>query len=89
MKPADREQLRLSLLRHLEPTAGRRWGLSVGLLLQHVRAEGLADTTLTHVTAECGYLLEKGLVAEPAKQISPEQRAFTITAAGRDWLAEH
>lgn len=36
---------------------------------------------------ELDYLVDKGLVALKDKTISPEVRAWRITAAGRDYLA--
>jgi len=85
--PDEREQRRLSILRHLarNPT---RWGYNVALIRQLLAADGMpcgADA----LEAELLYLEDKGLVARTEKIISPELRAWRITAAGRDYAAEH
>lgn len=86
MNPTDLEHIRLSLLRHLDanPT---RWGLTVPLLSQMLRAEGQEAPERT-LQAELDYLVEKGLVTEVGKPISPENRAWRLSAAGRDFLAQ-
>lgn len=86
MHPADREQLRLSLVRHLA-TNPTRWGLTASLLTQYVRAEGLTVDAPV-VEAELLYLQDKGLVALVDKTISPEIRAWRVTATGRDLHAQ-
>lgn len=87
MTSAQREQLRLSLLRFLgdNPT---RFGFNAALLLQMARNEGHAATREI-ISAEMEYLADKGFVAPVEKQISPENRAWRITAAGRDQLASN
>jgi len=86
MKPAELEQLRLSLLRFLgeNPT---RFGFNVALLRQMARNEGRPGLDAATVQAELDYLADKGFIVEVAKPISPELRAWRITAAGRDQLA--
>lgn len=86
MAPTDLEQLRLSLLRHLA-TNPTRWGLTAALLTQYVRAEGL-DVDATRVKCELLYLEDRGLVALVDKSISPEVRAWRVTASGRDLHAQ-
>lgn len=85
--PEEREQIRLSILRHLarNPT---RWGYNVALLRQLLAAEGM-PCSADDIEAELLYLEDKGLVARSPKIISPELRAWRITAAGRDHVAEH
>ena len=87
LSPTQQEQLRLSLLRHLaeNPT---RWGFNLALLRQLVAAEGFAPLAADAVEAELLYLQDKGLVGPVEKLVSPELRAWRITAAGRDYLAE-
>jgi hypothetical protein len=87
VKPDQREQLRLSLLRFLaeNPT---RWGFNLALLTQMARAEGRAALTSGEVEAELLYLEDKGLIAPAEKRLSPELRAWRISAAGRDLLAQ-
>lgn len=86
MTAADREQLRLSLLRFLgeNPT---RFGYPVALLLQMARNEGQRAERAV-VQSELDYLADKALIVEVTKVISPENRAWRITAAGRDHLAQ-
>jgi DNA-binding HxlR family transcriptional regulator len=87
MTTADREQLRLALLRHLE-SHQTRFGLGTRLLRAMTIAEGL-PATVAEVDAELTYLEDKGLVARIDKRISPELATWRITAAGRDYNAEH
>ncbi len=82
-----REQLRLSLLRHLDAN-GTRYGMQEGYLLQLVRAEGLSVVTREDVGAELQYLEDKGLARPTLKLLSPELRAWQATAAGRDAFAQ-
>jgi DNA-binding HxlR family transcriptional regulator len=85
MNAVEREQLRLSLLRYLgdNPT---RFGFNAALLLQMARNEG-HQVDKASVAAELQYLEDKQLVTLSEKTISPENRAYRITAAGRDLLA--
>jgi hypothetical protein len=87
MHPEEREHLRLSLLRFLDANATAH-GLSASLLLAFARNEGRPRLTPDEVAAELGYLADKGLAAPAPKPISPENRAWRITAQGRDFLAE-
>jgi len=83
-----RELLRLTLLRELSanPT---RFGLASRYILTIARASiGLRDLTVADVEAELSYLQDKGLAEPVEKLVSPENRAWRITAAGRDFLAE-
>lgn len=87
LSSTDREQLRLSLLRFLEAN-NSRFGLPTDFLLQRARAEGRSLLLLDQVETELTYLADKGLVDEVLKSISPERRAFRITAIGRDYYAQ-
>ena len=87
MNSADREQLRLSLLRFLDANNTGRF-LGTGLLLQMAKAEGRGDLTEAEVKAELQYLLDRGLVEAAAKVISPENKTWRITADGRDAFAQ-
>lgn len=87
MNPTDREQIRLSLLRYLDAAAGRRFGLTDAVLLQHIRSEGFPAGD-AELDAEIDYLAGKGLIETAAKTISPENRAWKITSAGRDLYAQ-
>lgn len=86
MNAEEKEQLRFSLLRFLDanPT---RFGLTVPLLLQMARNEGRPGLAREQVEAELQYLEDKHLVAEVLKGISPENRAWRISAEGRDCVA--
>ena len=87
MNPEAREQLRLSLIRFLDAN-NTRFGIGTALLLQHARAEGRPDLKKTDVDAELRYLEDKGYAEEALKGISPENPAWRITAAGRDFYAQ-
>ncbi|MFO1461253.1 MAG: hypothetical protein U1G08_17855 [Verrucomicrobiota bacterium] len=87
MNSDDREQLRLSLLRFLDANATGRF-LGTGLLHQMAKAEGRGDLTGAEVEGELRYLLDKGFVEMVAKQISPENKTWRITASGRDAFAQ-
>jgi len=84
--PEQLEQIRLSALRYCE--AANQFGLASPLLLQFVRSEGHRPLNRPQLEAELGYLVDKGLLARVPKEISPENRLWRITAAGRDFLAE-
>ena len=83
---AQREQLRLSLLRFLDATP--QHSTSLVLLYQFVRAEGRAWLTVEATGAELLYLADKGLVRKAEKVLSPENTEWVITAAGRDLYAQ-
>lgn len=78
--------MRRSMLRYLDANAGGRFGLSVAVIHQLLRAEGM-DVRLKGVEAELGYLRDKGLIATLDKAISPEIALWRITALGRDEFA--
>lgn len=86
MNAADREQLRLSLLRHLDANPSR-FGLAIAYLLQMCRNEGRTGLAEGDVLAELMYLADKGLVEIISKTISPELLLWRITASGRDLVA--
>lgn len=85
MSPADREQMRLSLLRFLCSAGGRAMGEAV--LRQMLMAEQGIAPRPEDVRAELLYLQDKGLVDQPHKVLSPEVRMYRATAAGRDHFA--
>jgi hypothetical protein len=89
MNPHEREQLRLSLLRFLLPTAAlTKYGVSALLLTQEARAEGRSHLAEAEVCLELHYLQDKGLVEPIKKALSPENQMWRITANGRDFAAE-
>lgn len=86
MDATTRENLRHSLLRFTSENRSR-FGLPLAYLHAAALAEGRRNLTLPEVEFELDYLSEKGLLTVPEKLISPEVRAWRITAAGRDHLA--
>lgn len=86
MDPADFEQLRLSLLRFLDanPTG---YGLTTAVLTQMARSEGRPGLQAGIVKSELTYLQDKGFVTTVQKSISPDIKAWRITANGRDEYA--
>ena len=87
MNPEPRELFRLALLRLLDanPT---RYGLGAAALAHLAATYGFAFPTAEQVCREAQYLADKGLLAPLDKTISPENRLWRITAAGRDFLAQ-
>ena len=86
MNAATRELFRQALLQVLAPVPAYL-GLSAPTLRVKVQAVGHTVTD-DEVAAELQYLWDKQLVAPVAKCVSPENRLWRITAAGRDYLAE-
>jgi hypothetical protein len=84
MNPWQIEQVRLSLLRYLAEAAP--YALGEPLLLQCLKCEGWAEAGAA-LARELEYLQDKGLVETAPKMISPENRAWRVTAAGRDYAA--
>lgn len=87
MNAQQREQVRLSLLRHLDANAGQRFGLTESVMLMQLRAEGFG-LQLPELRAELAYLQGRSLAAPQAKAISPENPNWQITSAGRDEYAQ-
>jgi hypothetical protein len=85
MTNIQREQIRLSLLRYCE--AANEFGLAEALLLQFIRSEGFRALSSAQLRAEILYLADKSFLVAAPKLISPENAAWRITAAGRDFLA--
>jgi hypothetical protein len=85
MTTQQREQARLSLLRYCD--SADQYGLAASLLLQFLRNEGFRGLTPAGLDAEILYLADKGFLVMVDKVISPENRAWRITASGRDFLA--
>ena len=87
MNPSQeqREQIRLSILRYCD--SADQYGLAATLLHQFLRSEGFRSLTAERLELELAYLADKFFLAPVLKPISPENRAWRITAAGRDFLA--
>ncbi len=86
MNATQREQLRISLLRFLgdAPTMAQ----NLGMLTQLAVSEGRRGLLQQEVETELQYLVDKGLATLAPKTLSPENKAWRITATGRDQLAE-
>ncbi len=65
---------------------GSRFGLTAPTFTLFARQFGFEETTPV-AERELDYLVDKGLLAEVPQTISPEVRAWRITATGRDFLA--
>lgn len=86
MTKQQREQIRLSILRYCD--CADEFGLGEPLLLQFIRSEGFRTLSAAKFHAEIVYLADKSFLAKVPKLISPENPAWRITAAGRDFFAE-
>lgn len=86
MNAALRELLRQALLQALAPVPPEI-GIGASTLRLKAVSAGHAVSE-AEVAAELQYLADKGLVVPVAKTLSPENRLWRITAAGRDLLAE-
>lgn len=86
MNPAEREQLRLSLLRYLERDGSAVFGLPTQRLVILVKSEGY-QVTHSQVETELDYLAdpEKGFVA-PIPKVLSSGSSWKLTAKGRDHL---
>jgi hypothetical protein len=87
MKPQQRELLRLALLRVLEANA-TAYGLGLEALCHLAAPFGFVEPDAAAVAMEIQYLEDKGFVLPVNKVVSPENRAWRISAAGRDSLAQ-
>lgn len=86
MTPTTLEQLRIRLLMTLNAVAGAE--LPVSTLVLGSKLSGFSEATEQSVAAELRYLEDKGYVAAAEKTLSPENREWRVTAAGRDFLAQ-
>ena len=87
MSPEKRELLRLALLRVLDANH-TRYGLGLTALGHLGLSFGFFSATTAELERELHYLEDKGYVTAVFKVISPENRVWRITAAGRDFLAQ-
>ena len=62
-------------------------GLTVELARVWLTGRGV-EATGAEIAQEIAYLVDKNLMTPVPKRISPEMRAWRITADGRDFLAE-
>lgn len=86
MNPAGRELFRNNLLHQLDAVAPS--ALPVPQLKVGAQIMGFLPST-PELDAELQYLADKGLVVAEDKAISPENKRWRITAAGRDHVAAH
>ena len=85
MNAEQRELFRLALLRVLDAN-NTRHGLTGKALVHLVIVYGFKPTEL-EVDEAIRYLQGKGFVEEVTKKVSPENRAFRITAEGVDFIS--
>lgn len=86
MTPAARELFRLAILRVLDANHSA-YGITpptIGVLVAEFGFGPRPDET----QKELDYLADKFFVSVVGKTISPENRAWRITASGRDELAQ-
>ena len=81
----QRELLRTEILRTAALCAPQAATLHVLHTYIHPVSPKVTEETLA---VEVPYLVDKGFLRAAAKAISPENQAWHVTAAGRDWLAE-
>jgi hypothetical protein len=86
LTPQDTELIRIAQLRILNTVPGR--ALSERLVAQLISSELGQKVELDQIRGEPEYLQDKRMVEPAHKDISPELRAYRITAAGRDYLAQ-
>lgn len=86
MNATERENLRVSLLQQLRTVGASTLPLST--LVNGARLAGFDSANDDIVRGELVYLLDKGMVANPERAISPENKRWRISASGVDFLAE-
>ena len=89
MTPEQKETFRVALLRVLEERGSDQFGLSVVPIQIFLGQFGFRATKPEDIRLELQYLADKGLVASVGKTISPENKAWRITAEGRDYTAQN
>ncbi len=87
MKPAELERFRICLLQQLREVGADR-DLPLATIVTGAKLAAFPSANDDIVRGELVYLMDKGLVVVVAKQLSPENKRWRITAAGRDFLAE-
>ena len=86
MNAAQRELFRQAILRVLDAN-NTRFGLGAEAFDLYLGIYNFPSPAGSGLAAELQYLADKGFVALVNKEVSPENRAWRITAAGRDYLA--
>lgn len=87
MSARETENLRRAILNVLDANK-TRFGLGLDGVTLFVSNFGFQSIESKTVEPEIQYLAEKGLVGEIDKTVSPENRRWRITAAGRDFIAQ-
>ena len=87
MNAEQRELFRLALLRVFEANQ-TRYGLGLAALGHLGMTFGFFNAKPEQLEREVAYLQDKGYIAQLFKPVSPENRVWRITAAGRDFLAQ-
>jgi hypothetical protein len=87
MNAEQRELFRLALLRVFD-TNHTRYGLGLEALKHFGLSFGLFAAKPEELEREVQYLEDKGYIVVLQKVISPENRVWRITAAGRDYLSQ-
>ena len=85
MNATQRELFRIEILRTTANCAPQAATLRV--LHTYLRPVFL-KTTEAEIEVEVQYLVGKGLLTPAAKTLSPENKAWHVSADGRDFLAE-
>ena len=86
MSSEKRELFRLAVLRTFDAN-NTRFGLTPAAVQHMTAVFGYVNPPIENVRMEIQYLEDKGHLVEVLKGISPENRAWRITAQGRDFLA--
>ena len=87
MNSEKREAFRIALLRVMDANH-THYGLGLPALNELASAFGFPRVSTREVEREILYLEDKCYVVQLVKPISPENRAWRITAQGRDYLAQ-
>ena len=87
MNSVELESLRICLLQQLR-AIGQDSDLPLSTLHTGARLAGHRDLPEAQLRGELVYLLDKQLVAVAPRALSPENKRWRLTAAGRDVLAE-
>lgn len=72
---------------HLMAFAEAMQHMTLASAMVMARMRGFEGASREDVAKEIAYLEDKGLLALHEKTVSPENRRWRVTAAGRDWLA--
>jgi hypothetical protein len=88
MTPEQKELFRLAVLRVLDAN-NTRFGLGRSAIGHSMTLFGFPQPKTEDLDVTLEYLEGKKLIYEVLKGISPENRAWKITAEGTDYVAQH